>query len=81
MLLITNQLRTIKCENPPPRLLRVRIGDEVTKENCSAAEKTVFGPEGRRMQAGVWKEILVVLTERMPELKSLGRYTMMTNVA
>lgn len=38
---------------------------------CSAAEKSVFGPEGQKMQAEVWKEVMATLSEKLPEVKEV----------
>jgi hypothetical protein len=39
----------------------------------SAAEKSVFGPEAKKMQAEVWKEVLAVLMKTDPEVKEIAR--------
>ena len=31
----------------------------------------VFGPEGQKMQAEVWKEVLGVLESKFPEVKEI----------
>jgi hypothetical protein len=41
--------------------------------HCSAAEKTVFGPEAQKMQAEVWKEVLAVLEKQVPEVKEIAQ--------
>ncbi|KUJ18121.1 NAD(P)-binding protein [Mollisia scopiformis] len=34
-------------------------------------QKNVLGPEGQKMQAEVWKEVIAVLGERVPEVKGI----------
>ena len=66
----TKQTRTIKC-----RHLQTAFSLQTTCTNLnaySAAQKTVFGPEGRKMQATVWREVLSVLKEKMPEVGDLS---------
>jgi hypothetical protein len=31
----------------------------------------VFGPEGQKMQAQVWKEILAILEDKVPQVKEV----------
>jgi hypothetical protein len=40
-------------------------------EGRSAAAKNIFGPEGQKMQAEVWKEIIAILAEKVPEVKEI----------
>jgi len=42
------------------------------KEYKVAAEKMVLGPEGQKMQAEVWKEVLAVLEAKFPEVKEIA---------
>jgi len=38
-------------------------------------QKNVLGPEGQKMQAEVWKEVLAILEEKVPEVKELAHPT------
>jgi hypothetical protein len=44
----------------------------MTNSCCSAAEKSVWGPEGQKMQAEVWKEVLAVLESKFPEVREIA---------
>ncbi|KAF8863526.1 short-chain dehydrogenase/reductase family protein-like protein [Acephala macrosclerotiorum] len=41
------------------------------EEYLKVVQKNVIGPEGQKMQAEVWKEVIAVLGERVPEVKEI----------
>ncbi|KAE8452795.1 hypothetical protein EG329_013067 [Mollisiaceae sp. DMI_Dod_QoI] len=41
------------------------------EEYLKEVEKNILGPKGQKMQAEVWKEVLLVLGERVPEVKEI----------
>jgi NAD(P)-dependent dehydrogenase (short-subunit alcohol dehydrogenase family) len=48
----------------------------MTEEEYKAfAVKNITGPEGQKIQAEVWKEVLAVLEEKVPEVKDIARCT------
>ncbi|KIN05564.1 hypothetical protein OIDMADRAFT_112401 [Oidiodendron maius Zn] len=42
------------------------------KDYKIAAEKSVFGERGQKMQAQVWKEVIGILAEKVPEVKDIA---------
>jgi len=44
---------------------------QTDEEYKLAAEKTVFGPGGQKMQAEVWKGVLEILREKVPDVKQI----------
>lgn len=37
-----------------------------------AVEHNILGPEGQKMQAEVWKEVLAILEENVPEARGIA---------
>ncbi len=38
-----------------------------------SVQKNVLGPEGKKMQERVWREVLAILEEKVPEVKEIVR--------
>lgn len=43
------------------------------KEIRSTAEKTIFGTKAQKMQKQVWGEMVVLMTEKVPEVTEIVR--------
>lgn len=39
--------------------------------NNRAIQHNILGPEGKKMQAEVWKEVIAVLEKRVPEVRQI----------
>ncbi len=67
--LITSLRRTTKGKFFPYLSLS---GELRLRKVCGrATEKNVFGLDGQKMQAQVWKEVLAILEETVPQVKEI----------